>query len=37
LPLAFSVVRGANEHRFMVTEADVRGFVSVTAERCDYP
>ncbi len=37
LPLAFSVVRGANEHRFMVTEADLRGFVSVTAERCDYP
>jgi hypothetical protein len=37
LPLAFSVVRGANEHRFMVTEADLRGFVTVTAERCDYP
>lgn len=37
LPLAFSVVRGTNEHRFLVTEADLRGFVSVTAERCDYP
>lgn len=37
LPVTFSVVRGANEHRFMVTEADLRGFVSVTAERCDYP
>ncbi|MCU0987387.1 MAG: hypothetical protein MUC89_21020 [Acetobacteraceae bacterium] len=37
LPLTFSVVRGGNEHRFLVTEADVRGFVSVTAERCDYP
>lgn len=37
LPLAFSVVRGANEHRFMVTDADLRGFITVTAERCDYP
>ncbi|WP_144183274.1 keratin [Elioraea rosea] len=37
LPLTFSVVRGANEHRFLVTEADLRGFVNVTAERCDYP
>jgi hypothetical protein len=37
LPLAFSIVRGANEHRFLVTEADLRGFVTVTAERCDYP
>jgi hypothetical protein len=37
LPLAFSVVRGANEHRFLVTEAELRGFVNVTAERCDYP
>jgi hypothetical protein len=37
LPLTFSVVRGANEYRFLVTEADLRGFVSVTAERCDYP
>jgi hypothetical protein len=37
LPLTFSVVRGANEHRFLVAEADLRGFVTVTAERCDYP
>ena len=37
LPLTFSVVRGANEHRFLATEADLRGFVTVTAERCDYP
>jgi hypothetical protein len=37
LPLTFSVVRGANEHRFLVTESDLRGFVNVTAERCDYP
>lgn len=37
LPLTFSVVRGASEHRFLVAEADLRGFVSVTAERCDYP
>lgn len=37
LPLTFSVVRGANEHRFLVTESELRGFVSVTAERCDYP
>jgi cell division protein FtsB len=37
LPVAFSVVRGANEHRFLVAEADLRGFVTVTAERCDYP
>jgi hypothetical protein len=37
LPVTFSVVRGANEHRFLVTESDLRGFVSVTAERCDYP
>lgn len=37
LPVTFSVVRGANEHRFIVTESDLRGFVSVTAERCDYP
>ncbi|WP_291299191.1 hypothetical protein [Elioraea sp.] len=37
LPLTFSVVRGANEHRFLVTEADLRGFVSVIAQRCDYP
>jgi hypothetical protein len=37
LPLTFSVIRGTNEHRFLVTEADLRGFVTVTAERCDYP
>lgn len=37
LPLAFSVVRGANEHRLLVAESELRGFVTVTAERCDYP
>lgn len=37
LPLTFSVVRGASEHRFLVTEADLRGFVSVIAQRCEYP
>ena len=37
LPLTFSVIRGGTEHRFVVSEADLRGFVSVTAERCDYP
>jgi hypothetical protein len=37
LPLTFSVVRGANEHRFLVAESELRGFVTVTAERCDYP
>jgi hypothetical protein len=37
LPLTFSVVRGANEHRFLVSESELRGYVTVTAERCDYP
>jgi hypothetical protein len=37
LPVTFSVVRGTNEHRFLVTEADLRGFVTVIAQRCDYP
>ncbi|MFQ3622816.1 MAG: hypothetical protein SNJ73_04650 [Acetobacteraceae bacterium] len=37
LPLAFSVVRGATEHRFIVAASELRGFVQVTAERCDYP
>lgn len=37
LPVAFSLVRGATEHRFLVAEADLRGFVTVTAERCEYP
>lgn len=37
LPLFHSVVRGNSELRFAVTEADLRGFVTVTADRCAYP
>ncbi len=37
LPLAFSIVRGATEHRFIVAASELRGFVQVTAERCEYP
>lgn len=37
LPLFHSVVRGNSELRFSVTEADLRGFVTVTADRCAYP
>ncbi|WP_114376906.1 hypothetical protein [Elioraea thermophila] len=37
LPVAFSVVRGATEHRFVVSASDLRGFVQVAAERCAYP
>ena len=37
LPLHQSVVRGKNEYRFSVLAADQRGFVTVTAERCDFP
>lgn len=37
LPLHHSVVRNGNEFRFTVTEGDSRGFINVTADRCDYP
>ncbi|MDW8444683.1 MAG: hypothetical protein RML45_10600 [Acetobacteraceae bacterium] len=37
LPVAFSVVRGATEHRFVVSASELRGFVQVAAERCSYP
>lgn len=37
LPLHHSVVRDGNEFRFTITEGDNRGFVNVTADRCDYP
>lgn len=37
LPIAFSVVRGAIEHRFLVSASELRGFVQVAAERCAYP
>jgi hypothetical protein len=37
LPLHHSIVRGNSELRFTVTEADLRGFVTVVADRCTYP
>lgn len=37
LPLHHSIVRGNSELRFTVTEADLRGFVTVVADRCAYP
>ncbi len=37
LPVTFSVVRGATEHRFLVSASEIRGFVQVAAERCAYP
>jgi len=37
LPLAFSVVRGATEHRFVVSASELRGFIQVSAERCAFP
>ncbi|WP_422368299.1 hypothetical protein [Pelagibius sp.] len=36
LPLHHSVVVGSNEYRFTVLPG-ARGFLSVTADRCDYP
>lgn len=37
LPVHHSVVRGESEWRFTLAEADLRGFVTVTGDRCDYP
>ena len=37
LPLYHSVVRGDKEFRFSIVAAELRGFVSVTAERCAFP
>lgn len=37
LPVHHSLVRGNNELRFTVTLGEARGFVQVTADRCDYP
>jgi cell division protein FtsB len=37
LPLHHAVVRGDTELRFSATEADVRGFITITADRCEYP
>lgn len=37
LPLFHALVRGNSELRFSITEADLRGFVTVTADRCAYP
>ncbi|MCC7283291.1 MAG: hypothetical protein IT556_12970 [Acetobacteraceae bacterium] len=37
LPLHHSIVRGNSELRFTVTEAELRGFVTVVADRCAYP
>jgi Arc/MetJ-type ribon-helix-helix transcriptional regulator len=37
LPLHHSIVRGSTELRFAVTPADLRGFVTVVADRCTYP
>jgi hypothetical protein len=37
LPLHHALVRGANEFRFAITAGEARGFIQVTADRCDYP
>lgn len=37
LPRHHAVVIGAKAHNFTITEADVRGFVNVTEQVCDYP
>jgi len=37
LPLHHSVVRGDKEYRFSAVAAERQGFLSVTAERCDFP
>lgn len=37
LPLRHAVSRGGHEYRFVLTKAEVRGFLQVTAERCDLP
>jgi len=37
LPLYHSIVRGSSELRFAVTQADLRRFVTVVADRCAYP
>jgi outer membrane murein-binding lipoprotein Lpp len=37
LPLHHSVVRGDAEWRFTAAEADLRGFITVTADKCEYP
>ena len=36
LPLHRSIVAGDNEYRFTFLPG-ARGFLSVTADRCDYP
>ena len=37
LPLHHSVVVDGSEHRFTLVDAEARGFVNVTWERCAYP
>ena len=37
LPLNHSVLRGDHEYRFVLTKAESRGFLQVTAERCQLP
>ncbi|MBL8701668.1 MAG: hypothetical protein JNK67_25025 [Alphaproteobacteria bacterium] len=37
LPINHSVVVNDLEHRFVVTQGDARGFVTVTSDSCKYP
>jgi hypothetical protein len=37
LPLHHSVIRGANEYRFVLTKSTARGFLQITSERCRLP
>lgn len=37
LPLKHSLIRGEYEYRFVLTKAPTRGFLQVTAQRCQMP